>query len=345
MALIHLTRRELIAAAPLVVAAPGLLRAAQAEPDVWRFLVIGDWGRDGGQGQAETAKAMTEVARARSASEKSEFVISTGDNFYHWGVWSKNDRRWKTCFEDVYPADLGNWYAVLGNHDYGGSVRGQMNRHQVTSRWNMDDHCWDRVLTKEGRPPLHLIFFDTVAWIGEESFPFMLYGAQMNAATQERQRAKLTAALEASPKDAIRIAVGHHGIYSVGDHGGRKELEGLDELLRLHQVRAWVHGHDHCLFHIKSGAMHYVCSGAGSQVLTADKRGPDGCALLSGCSGMDEPPQVQSFFRDAPGTEEHIDGGFALFELGRDRGEFRFYGRRGAQVVKLNHDGRLYGWA
>ena len=110
MALKQFTRREVVAAIPLVLAAPTLLRAQPAPEKVWRFLVIGDWGRDGREDQRRTALAMEQVAREK----RTECVISTSDNFYHWGVWSDTDYRWKCCFENVYSPDLGNWYSVLG---------------------------------------------------------------------------------------------------------------------------------------------------------------------------------------------------------------------------------------
>lgn len=325
MASNRFTRREVAAAVPLVLAAPTLLRAqplldkVPALDKVWRFLVVGDWGRDGREDQRRTALAMEQVAR----ENRTEFVISTGDNFYHWGVWSDTDYRWNTCFENVYSADLGNWYSVLGNHDYGGSVKAQISRHAISPRWNMDARWYDKVMRRDGWPPLHLLFFDTVQWLGKEGFPFMLYGDDFSEELRLNQIADMDRALAGSPGDAIRLAIGHHGIWSVGTHGGGKQLDTLDTRLKAHGVKAWVHGHDHCLFHIEQGGMHYVCSGAGSEVL-ASHTGAGECGAVQHCDPA-APPIERSFYRRDPGKPDHIAGGFALFEIGRDAGSFTFF--------------------
>lgn len=319
MASDRFTRREVVAAVPLVLAAPTLLRAQPAPEKVWRFLAIGDWGRDGREDQRRTALAMEQIAREK----RTEFVVSTGDNFYHWGVWSDTDYRWNTCFENVYSPDLGNWYSVLGNHDYGGSVQAQIDRTKISPRWHMDDRWYDKLLTRDGWPSLQMLFFDTVALVGKEGFPFMVYGAPMDGSMKVRQLAEMAAKL-AKPAD-IRIGVGHHPIWSVGPHGGPKQFEELDKMLRDSQVRAWVNGHDHCLYHIKQCRMHYVCSGAGSEVLHSTKFGPGDCVVADQCTGNPHDPKWQSLFHKEPGSDKHIDGGFALFELGRDAGSFAFY--------------------
>ena len=319
MASKQFTRRAVVAAVPLVLAAPTLLRAQPAPDNVWRFLVIGDWGRDGREDQRRTALAMEQIA-----SEKcTEFVISTGDNFYHWGVWSDTDYRWNTCFENVYSPDLGNWYSVLGNHDYGGSVQAQIDRTKISPRWHMDDRWYDKLLTRDGWPSLQLLFFDTVALEGREGFPFMLYGAPMDGSMRTRQMNEMAGRL-AKPAD-VRIGLGHHPIWSVGPHGWPKNFEILDTMMRDAGVKAWVNGHDHCLYHIKQDGMHYVCSGAGSEVLHSTKFGPGHCVVADACSGNPHDPKWQSLFHNEPGSDKHIDGGFALFELGRDAGCFTFY--------------------
>ena len=318
MAANRFTRRDVIAAAPLVLLAPALGRAQPVDDGVWRFLVVGDWGRDGLLGQRKTAAAMAQVARAH----RTEFVVSTGDNFYNWGVYSKTDHRWNTCFEDVYDRVLGPWYAVLGNHDYGGSVQAQIDRGAMGGRWNMDGRWWDRPLQAPGRPGLRLFFFDTVAWKGKEELPHSLRGADVDAALQARQIEEMGAKLR-EPTTAIKLAFGHHGVWSVGPHGGKRGLVGLDKLLRDNGVKAWVHGHDHCLFHIRQGAMHYVCSGAGSKVLAKHKP-PGACPIANGCAELG-PVEELAYLAKHPGEPNHIDGGFALFEVGQTSGSFTFF--------------------
>ena len=320
MASNRFTRREIVAAAPLVLVAPTLLRAQPAPDKVWRFLVIGDWGRDGREDQRRTALAMEQVA----AQKQTEFVVSTGDNFYHWGVWSATDHRWNTCFENVYSADLGKWYSVLGNHDYGGSVQAQIDRHKLSDRWNMDARWYDRVWSRDGWPNLQLLFFDTVALEGKEHFPFMLHGASMDQSMMVPQLDQMAGKVFADA-NVIRIGVGHHPIHSVGPHAGPRQLGDLDKFLRSAKVKAWVNGHDHCLYHLEQDGMHYVCSGAGSEVLTSKKFDLGHCAMPGQGAGTVEDPVRHSLFHKNPGCDNHIEGGFALFELGRDAGSFTFY--------------------
>lgn len=333
MASKQFTRREVVAAVPLVLSAPTLLRAQPAAEKVWRFLVIGDWGRDGRNDQRDTARAMHKVA----SEKRTEFVISTGDNFYHWGVWSDTDYRWNTCFENVYSADLGNWYSVLGNHDYGGSVEAQISRHAISPRWNMDARWYDKVMRRDGWPTLQMLFFDTVALEGKEHFPFTLYGTSMDKSMMAVQLEDMTRKLD--PTADIRIGVGHHPIWSVGPHGGPMQYDDLNKMLKAAKVKAWVNGHDHCLYHIEQEGMHYVCSGAGSEVLHSTRFGPGDCVVANQCSGNPQDPKWQSLFHKDPGGDKHIEGGFALFELGRDAGSFTFYNSEpkplGAGAVKL----------
>ena len=64
------------------------------------FLVVGDWG---GQpedpyytpGEASVAGAMGEIGE----SVHSQFTVSLGDNFYHYGVQSVDDPRFNETFE------------------------------------------------------------------------------------------------------------------------------------------------------------------------------------------------------------------------------------------------------
>ena len=73
---------------------------AMAQPARASFLVVGDWGRDGGSNQREVAIAMGRRAEEIGA----RFVVTTGDNFYEDGVKSVDDPLWRTSFEDIYTA-------------------------------------------------------------------------------------------------------------------------------------------------------------------------------------------------------------------------------------------------
>jgi len=67
--------------------------------------------------QENVAKYLNQWAR----ENKPDFVLSHGDHFY-WSGAQGWDYRWRTLFEDMYNDSslYVPWYAVMGNHDYGG---------------------------------------------------------------------------------------------------------------------------------------------------------------------------------------------------------------------------------
>ena len=67
-----------------------------------RFIVLGDWGRNGEDNQKQVARDMGVVAR----KFKPEFIVSTGDNFYPNGVRSTRDYNWIASFENIYRPSL-----------------------------------------------------------------------------------------------------------------------------------------------------------------------------------------------------------------------------------------------
>jgi hypothetical protein len=102
------------------------------KPDLTRennyFLIIGDWGKDGGPGscQNRVADLMKQYVQNQAALGKTLlFIAAVGDNFY----WSGQDgSKWSSQWDDVYGHSDPNsplydipWLAVLGNHDIGNS--------------------------------------------------------------------------------------------------------------------------------------------------------------------------------------------------------------------------------
>lgn len=305
---------------------------AQNEKPLLSFFVIGDWGRDGHSHQREVANLMAaEVEAMRSWGwTPPAFIVSTGDNFYTFGVSSIHDSKWRTSFIDIYdqPALAGiPWFAVLGNHDYGGDIKAQQT-YTGDSRWHMPHPDHGEFPGTFSRHGADFFFLDTVAWIGKEGFPFYFLGDRVRFQDQKRQADWLVSALDRS-RSRFRFVFGHHGIYSIGPHGGAMQMKELDDLLRCYNVSAYIHGHDHCLYHITHRGMNYVCSGGGSQI-KADYHGAKdkwGCVFGAFCQdGTDTLyPRYDAFLPDA---------GFARFDLYENRAEFRFrrlhaYGEQG----------------
>lgn len=327
MALWHPDRRGFIRSGSAAIATALTSRPVFAQAvQPLTFLVIGDWGRHGNADQLRTAKVANELA-----SEGSAFTLTTGDNFYVFGVRSTTSPHWQDSYEKVYSDNLKrNWLATLGNHDYSGDVEAQMRYRSPACHgareddgpwgWRMDGRWWDLRLKSFGRDDIHLFMIDTVTWRGKEQFPHSLKGDRIELGDRERQRVWLEQGLKSS-NARFKLVVGHHGIYSVGKHGGQMEMKELDDILRAGGASAYINGHDHCLYHIQRGGLDYVCSGAGSQVLTAftgDARVP-GCVLKDFCAEPSTPQTYLPIWRSY-----FAMGGLAQFVAHRDAIGFRF---------------------
>src|SRR5436190_4579364 len=125
-----LNRRRLIQSiSALFASCAGSLGWAATPSKSLAFLATGDWGMNGDHFQYQVATAMGPWAERIG----SQFVVAVGDNFYDAGVQSVSDPHWKHSYEDVYAAASLQtpWYAILGNHDYGGSVQAQIDYSKV----------------------------------------------------------------------------------------------------------------------------------------------------------------------------------------------------------------------
>lgn len=330
------TRRELIATAPLLLGAaslPSPLLVGAQKP--LRFLVVGDWGRNGADFQTAVAQRMGEVA---AAMDGVDFIVSTGDNFYVTGVGSASDPQWNSSFEGIYthPRLQVPWHATLGNHDYIGFAEAQIDRYTKNpkGRWKMPYFWHSRLGADFGHPQVDLFFIDTVAWQGRESKWWGLLGSKPTPERQRDQIRWLDASLAASTA-RFKLVFGHHGIYSIGPHGhgGEKQMSELDDLLRHHRVAAYVNGHDHCMYHITHNGMDYICSGAGSEMLPKYAGGKEsGCVVAGYCEiSADKSalfPVWRAFLAKSKDEAVRLDGGFASFEVGPNSVEVKFHDSR-----------------
>lgn len=292
-----LTRRNLMTGAFAALALGGMVRAAAAGgktvDDELAFLVVGDWGDD------RSHKTAREVARAMGAiGERNDiaFVISTGDNFYESGVDSISDDKWQTTFEAIYdaPALQVPWYAVLGNHDYGGSAQAQIDYSKKSRRWTMPDRYFQIDQTFAGGRA-DFFFIDTQRMKGETLLDMVTH---LDAEMQLRW---LDEALASSPAQ-WKVVVGHHPVFSGGRHGDSRFLgKSLKPILDRHGVNMYLCGHDHHLEALRSEKVSYFVSGAGSR-----SRKPKAHA--------------KSLFASA-------SPGFLLVKLSKQGGTAAFYGK------------------
>jgi len=253
-----ISRRGLLAGAALAAFAPRAL--AHDEDAALNFLVIGDWGEHS-SGQIAVSQAMAHVADEIG----SDFVISTGDNFYSRGVESVTDPQWTQTFEAAFaaPSLQTPWYAVLGNHDYRGSVDAELDYTIASPRWQMPSRYW-RSDMNLGAETASFFFLDTFPLTHLPSLRARvpMLGDRDEAQEQLRWLERALAASNARWK----IAVGHHLILSSGSHGGSETLyDHVRPLLERYGVRAYFNGHDHNLEYLSDGGVSYICSGAGSE--------------------------------------------------------------------------------
>jgi hypothetical protein len=212
-----------------------------------RVLAFGDFGQ-GTDFQRNTAKGMLEYHRAN----RFDFAITLGDNFYSIGMDSPSDPRWKTWWEDLY-APLGiEFYASLGNHDWGqpNSPAAEILYTEKSKSWRM--------------PATHYSF---------TAGPAQFFALDTDAFSTSQllwlkdQLAKSTA--------KWKIVYGHHPIYSHGQHGDTPKL--IRDLLPVlkDRVDIYICGHEHDLQHLKpEGGVHFFISGGGGARVRPIESGP-----------------------------------------------------------------------
>jgi 3',5'-cyclic AMP phosphodiesterase CpdA len=226
------------------------------------FLVIGDWGRRGLWGQQETANQMAATAEVIHP----QFIISTGDNFYDAGVEDLADSHWIESFESVYNQESLQipWYIAVGNHDYGGSIRAQIDYSLISNRWNFPSHYYtfSHFLDQE---EVLFVVTDTTPFISEcysEERP------EIFAQDRYQQLAWLENELARSSAK-WKVVVGHHPAYSSSPfHGNADELiDAFVPLFKRYHVDLYLSGHEHDLQLQKPlGTTNYLVSGAGSEI-------------------------------------------------------------------------------
>ncbi len=268
--------RNLFIATQAAAFGPGLaheLFAAEEKPDGLTFLLLGDWGRKGEPDQAAVARQMGICGKKIEA----KFVVAVGDNFYEDGVASVTDAHWQKSFEKVYTAPALDvpWWAVLGNHDYHGNCNAQIeythsSKAKASSRrWNMPARYYPRTekinaAKGDAANAVDFFYIDTTPMAGLDAGEMTSHG---NVKSQDltKQMAWLQSALAASTAP-WKIAVGHHPIYSGGEHGDTPYLvKHVLPLLEKHGVQVYFHGHDHDLQHLQAGKVNLFCTGGGSR--------------------------------------------------------------------------------
>lgn len=280
------SRRRLLRTAFCSSAALGLnvggsvLDAAEAaaEGDL-HWLAIGDFGS---MEPPQTAVANGMKAYVTELKLKPEGLLLLGDNFYKPMPGGLKAPRWKSGFEDMYPASAfpGPCPAVLGNHDYHDNAGGEQVQlayaKQGGTRWTMPAK-WYRL----DKGPVTFLCLDTNlrSVSGGKNPKDGTPKASLTEAEEKEQMTWLKAEL-AKPRAPWTVCVGHHPVYSNGQHGDTKSLVAeLAPLLQAHGVHVYLCGHDHDLQHLElegQKTSFVVSGGGGARVrpMKNDKRGP-----------------------------------------------------------------------
>jgi hypothetical protein len=236
-----------------------------------RFIAVGDTGT-GTNDQKKVGNAMAAVCKARGC----DFVQLLGDNVYESGVDGIDDPLWQETFEIPYVAVEADFFAVLGNHDYGHLGAGTdfgRGKHQIaytakSTKWKMPAAFYRHSL-----PGLEIFALDT---------NMQMFGRDA------QQRIDVSAWIAGSTAP-WKIAVGHHPYKSNGSHGNAGRYDGLfirpydgegvkeflDEVV-CGQVDVYLSGHDHSRQWLNESCKgtELAVSGAGAKATSLEGTNP-----------------------------------------------------------------------
>jgi hypothetical protein len=195
-----------------------------------------------------------------------------GDNFYGSFPGGVKCERWKTQYEDMYPADVfpGPHWAILGNHDYedGPDIAAAAlayKRENPSTRWTIPSK-WYSFDFPEGGPLAKIIALDS-----DYSNTRISLSPEEKAA-QERW---LQEELEKPRTVPFLIILGHHPLHSPGPTGENAALIAVWEpLFTKHKAHLYFCGHDHDMMHLElegKPTSHVVSGGGGASLSLINK--------------------------------------------------------------------------
>lgn len=220
--------------------------SANAEiPYPYGFVFMGDTGT-GEAGQFAVSNGIEKFCKTNPC----DFGLLLGDNIYPLGSWSKKDKQFLDKFEQPYRNLDFKWYPVLGNHDYYGIEKTQLE--YKSERWDMPGRYYVTLLGDA-----EILAIDT-----------------NKIASDTKQRSWLIGRLAAS-KARWKIVYGHYPVYSGGVHGNNLLMERYFlPIAKETGVDFYLSGHDHDQQYIQKDGINFVVAGAGAKVrktkMTAD---------------------------------------------------------------------------
>ncbi len=209
-----------------------------------------------------------------AANRRVDFIVTVGDNFYERGVATVDDPLFRRSFETVYdlPAlERLDWYATLGNHDYQGNYRAQIEYGNVNARWHMPAPYYSVSVPHDGDESVLLVFADSNPYVRSyQRRPEKYLG--IGDAGPAAQLIWLEETLCGSSA-RWKFVFAHHPFVSRGHHGDTVELhESWWPILKECQADIYFAGHEHHLEYRELGPnLLQVISGAGSRLRPVEK--------------------------------------------------------------------------
>ncbi|CAK9077010.1 Purple acid phosphatase 7, partial [Durusdinium trenchii] len=243
-----------------------LLSPAAVAQQCVELLIIGDYGTRN-HNQAAVAQGLAKLAGERQP----QAVAAIGDNIYPDGA-AFNPYTITRWWGDVYMphAELQRpWHVITGNHDwwtdalYERAYTGCAANQEKGGHWQLPHFWYKKSYTAKGLT-VDAFYIDTQIWKGSP-----IVDSKLGPGAREEQKQWLFSGLAESTAD-WRIVLGHHPVYSAGNHGVTEVLlSELDPKLRELGVPVYFAGHDHSKQVIYWEGMSYVISGSGGATARA----------------------------------------------------------------------------
>jgi tartrate-resistant acid phosphatase type 5 len=255
------------------------LVAADISKTDLHLMMIGDFGSQQ-EPQSAVARAMQRYVGTTEIKPAGLWLV--GDNFYSKMEGGVKSKRWKTGFDDMYPASVfpGPCWAVLGNHDYHDNAGGEKTQLAYAktpgTRWTMPAKWYRFDLPGADGKPLVTFYCLDSNLRAVSGGTNAKDGKKKNSLTEDEEKAQLAWLREEMKKPAapFKVAVAHHPLYSNGSHGDTKALIAeWGDLFEEHGVHAYLCGHDHDLQHLEleGRKTSFILSGGGGARVRALK--------------------------------------------------------------------------
>ncbi len=240
------------------------------------FILIGDTGK-ANETQVQVANAIDYLCQ----STKCDHGILLGDNIYPAGMNHENDQIMDLKFGDIYKHLTFNFYAVLGNHDYGKLTRAwKKGQYQIEYSKKNPQFILPHFYYVQEFENVVIAFIDTTRLMWNKD-----YKIQKDIINKAR--------VLASEKNKFLIVAGHHPYLSNGEHGNAGTYEGkkilpyfasgkfvkkfLDENVCKY-ADLYLSGHDHNL-QVFDGTQigckgKFIVSGAGASTTKLIRKTP-----------------------------------------------------------------------